>query len=71
MNVTEFFAVFGILVIMWWIGRRVAQALDRYELMKRQCETKIEARERRERRSEPRTTHTARYAVHPRTSGLR
>ncbi len=28
--------IFGIFVIIWWIGRRLAQAFDRYELMKEQ-----------------------------------
>ena len=36
MTIAEFFAILGIFVIVWWIGRKVAQALDRYELMKGQ-----------------------------------
>jgi len=67
MNVTEFFAVFGIFVVMWWIGRRVAQAMDRYELMKRQCKTG--AVERRNAAGEPRKRRTISYPVHPRPSG--
>jgi len=69
MNVTEFFAVVGILVVMWWIGRRVAQAMDRYELMKRQCAAK--ATERREPTGEPNHKRNLHYGVHPRPSGLR
>ena len=38
MNAAEIFGIFGIFVIIWWIGRRVAQAFDRYELMKEQRE---------------------------------
>ena len=69
MTVTEFFAVFGIFAIMWWIGRRVAQALDRYELMKRQCKTG--AVERRIAAGEPRKTRVLSYSGHPRPTGSR
>jgi len=69
MNVTEFFAVVGILIVMWWIGRRVAQAMDRYELMKRQCAGK--QIERREPAGQPRKNPSLSYPVHPRPSDLR
>ena len=36
MNAAEIFGLFGIFVIVWWIGRRLGHALDRYELMKEQ-----------------------------------
>jgi hypothetical protein len=59
MNITEFFAVVGILAIMWWIGRRVAQAMDQYELMKRQCAAK--QIERREPATQPRKKRSLSY----------
>ena len=76
MNAAEFFAVFGIFVGIWWIGRSAAQALDRYELMKAQ-RRKIEENGHRDgmgqpRNTErPRSTETLTFPVHPRPSGSR
>ena len=76
MNAAEFFAAFGIFVSIWWIGRRVAHALDRYELMKEQ-RRKIEGNGHRDKMGRqrntemPRNTEKLSFPVHPRPSGWR
>jgi len=67
MSIAEFFAILGIFVVVWWIGRKVAQALDQYELMKGQ---------RRNDRGGPRggmrrNTGMPGFPVHPRPNGSR
>ena len=44
MNIAEIVSIFGIFVVVWWIGRRAADAFDRYELMKDQRKTKENGR---------------------------
>ena len=39
MNIAEIVSIFGIFVVVWWIGRRAADAFERYELMKDQRNT--------------------------------
>ena len=59
MNIAGIVSIFGIFVAVWWVGRRMANAFDRYELMKDQRNTKEGAVGRR------RNTDTIRRAVPP------
>jgi hypothetical protein len=63
MNLTEILAIFGVFVVMWWVGRRAAHALDRYELMKDQRKAKTEAIERRDAISRRRNSDRPRVAM--------
>lgn len=68
MNLTEMFAIFGIFVVMWWIGRRLVRAIERYDLMKNQCKShEIAHREPvRRRRSTDRVTVAVQSRAGPR-----
>jgi len=68
MNAAGVLAIFGIFVIVWWVGRRVAQALDRYELMKNQ--RKRQGNGHLDTTSRSRADRV-RVRVHPRASGSR
>lgn len=39
MNIAEIVSIFGIFVVVWWVGRKAADAFERYELMKDQRKT--------------------------------
>ena len=69
MSIAEFFAILGIFVIVWWIGRKVAQALDRYELMKGQ--RRNDGRGPRDGRGERRNMGMPGFPVHPRPNSSR
>ena len=68
MNLTEMFAIFGIFVVMWWIGRRLVRAIERYDLMKYQCKSLAIARREpaRRRRSANRVTGAVQSRADPR-----
>jgi hypothetical protein len=69
MNAAEIFGLFGIFVIIWWIGRRVGDALDRYELMKEQRNN--DGNGRRNAVGRPRNADVLRAPARPRQSALR
>jgi len=69
MNAAEIFGIFGIFVIIWWVGRRLAQAFDRYELMKEQ--RKHDGNGRRNPVGRSRNADLLRASARPRQSAVR
>ena len=75
MNIAEIVSIFGIFVVVWWIGRRAASAFERYELMKDQRKTdrsgRVDAMGRRRSTDTDRVRATMQSGPPARASGSR